>query len=1048
MNRFTALAASLFFSSAQLPPACDPALQPYELHATSGAFGVGSFAARRALAGPACAGDDCAVDDDGTAPPADDGKGFDDDASNLIQSPSPAPGSSASPTPSLSPARATALSAPLTCVWVVDGGGVQKVELEWEWVRAGATCGEASGALVVALDGSPRDGGSSSLLSSPCSFVEAPGSRRIVVSNSTALTVVLSVPARATDAYGFRARFRLVDADKDCTMSPWSAFGACSVACGAGGVMTQTREVTAPATGRGTCTAPTTFSIPCILQPSCAPAPRDTNCALSPWSQWGSCEAPHGCGDGTRSRTRNITGSASGRGTPCPPPSALRENVTCTIPCLTPACNAASRPLKVGGVRPTDVDIFGVGAPPRLRLPATAAAALSALPARFPGNTNCSWVVTAPSAGTVVNLSLAWVDVPSSAGCGGAAQGRVVVRILGGVPVAPPFCGSSVFLTGSSTLVSSWLSPPGGGFLVEFISADATTSRSTGFGAVARFPPAPPPPLVPPPPSDAHTAAVVSLVGAAHGAWANLADVPLLAGVHRDVASSLGAPPFRFAPISVSRGGTSVSVLFLVTPPLRTATAPAASALVGELVAQLGNARSALRLASTTRGLAAGTNGVITVVWALPPTALLEPTNGVTLGAPGSPGGAPSSVAAKLVNAGGSPLGVSAATLLWPGGAPPATGAPFNLVVGAALPTSLPAASGSTRPALILTLTVDDRAAAALAAGPNPPSSVFAILSVTHADADGPHSLPVTLYLARPSASAPPSPLPVEPAAVNADDRFSSGLGVGALLAFALLGVAACGIICCRRAPGGAGARPSLCSRVFSVLYGQGGADRSRKTKATPARPATTAAGAEDDESESRGLTSTSAAADTSGVDASQGIELTFNPRAAGAARVQRAEAPVPTPSVTTIPVTPLPQPLPLPAPVSSPVPARGGLVARPQLKASDFEGRWKALPTIEVWGAQFAREPRAGEVERALAPRHISCMASGSVSGVLKFYFFAQGADATSLAIAELSLTLASRRASCLVKATPKDLGAQFLDAIRAGLNDDFLLREEDAEV
>jgi len=127
-------------------------------------------------------------------------------------------------------------------------------------------------------------------------------------------------------------------------------------------------------------------------------------------------------------------------------------------------------------------------------------------------------------------------------------------------------------------------------------------------------------------------------------------------------------------------------------------------------------------------------------------------------------------------------------------------------------------------------------------------------------------------------------------------------------------------------------------------------------------------------------------------------------------------------------------------SPAPPALPPRGGLRARPALKAADFEARWAALPAAEVFGMTLVRAPRDGELERALAPHHVACMASGALGGVQKFYFFAQGegADAGSLGIAELSITLASLRLSALVKAAPPALGPLLVAALREGLEDD----------
>ena len=123
---------------------------------------------------------------------------------------------------------------------------------------------------------------------------------------------------------------------------------------------------------------------------------------------------------------------------------------------------------------------------------------------------------------------------------------------------------------------------------------------------------------------------------------------------------------------------------------------------------------------------------------------------------------------------------------------------------------------------------------------------------------------------------------------------------------------------------------------------------------------------------------------------------------------------------------------------------AMGGLQlrAKPMLKAAEFEPRWRALPTVELWGATLAAEPHNGELQALLDAARFACMASGTVAGVSKYYFYAQDAappaeagSPPGLCIVEVSVTLASLHVSLVIKATSAELGRHCLAAISGAL-------------
>ena len=122
---------------------------------------------------------------------------------------------------------------------------------------------------------------------------------------------------------------------------------------------------------------------------------------------------------------------------------------------------------------------------------------------------------------------------------------------------------------------------------------------------------------------------------------------------------------------------------------------------------------------------------------------------------------------------------------------------------------------------------------------------------------------------------------------------------------------------------------------------------------------------------------------------------------------------------------------------VSTPPPPR--LRSEPSLSVADFEQHWRTLPTCERWESTLQCAPldRDGALAAHLAPAHLRCLASGTVAGVVKAYFYAHGDDdpigCSSLCIAEVSVTLASLRLGVVVRASSPALGELCASAIRA---------------
>ena len=1083
-----------------LPAACNPLLQPYEIHATEGTFGIGSRGSRRVLAAATtsfmpvplpvyksdCSGDDCAFDDDNkNGGGNDDGESFDDDDDDeLIMSHSqvPVPSSTSNGGGGSGGGGSDEfLPLGLICIWVLDGGGTQIIDLEYEWIRVGNTSlnnpscaiqnnNNAEGDVLSTLDGIA---GTTDITSfdTPCYYDESSSVRHIISSgNSSALTIMLiisppqppsssTVSTAVSSSRGFRARFRMKPKEpiqpqnSDCVMGPWSPFGACSVACGPGGVITRTRNITNQATGNGTCFLPTVFSVACPLAPSCAPTAPRVACTLSDWSIWSTCSLTHsqiGCGNGTQVRTRSIVRPATGGGTPCPLPSALHENKICFVPCLHPACISYSKPLEITA---TMAPIpMGIGSPPRAPLSRDAPISLASLPPRYIGNTNCTWIIHAPNANTIVTLNFWWLDVPASPGCVSKSQGRVAVHSGdngGTIELLPPQCGSVW-----PPALRHWSGPPGGGFTISFYSSDETTSVSSGFGAIISSEIAPPAPPSSPPaqPSTSHTFVTLTLIGGGP-LWNNLVVGALLAGARSDISFATHVDSSRFISLSVTKERNGETVLsFLITPSL-SSTDKTIQWIINSLYTQAREPHSILRNGAITRGLREGPLSV-SAVWTTPSQSSIDPSiGGVTLSATTGP----SKVTIKISNIGGSPLVITSATLLWAQVTP--SSSPIIINPSVTLPTLLPSSSiGSTHASVVFTLDIDVEVVKAINALKDSPTTMFAVFSITHSDIDGPHSVPVTLTLHNPPS--PPSSPSTNSNSNDSSSSFTLGFTFGIGLLSGLLCLSSCVFICCiRRKTDGR----TIFGKLLAALREDENKDR-KKFKATPARasPSSPNGGGGGGGGGNHHNDDGSGEGEEDSLTANGKVEIeltsvipTSSPWLGGISVPMRGAV---TPTTTTM-ITAISSPStmgtnntstmlpPLPTITSPPsAPSRGGLRSRPILKASDFEQRWASLPSSEIWGTTITRGPRDGEMERSLQLHHLACMASGAVNGIHKYYFFAQNdilTDTTNLVIGELTLTDSTKRLSVMIKATSPELGLFFLDALKEGLEDAFFIRD-----
>merc|ERR1719235_3139431 len=112
----------------------------------------------------------------------------------------------------------------------------------------------------------------------------------------------------------------------DCVLSEWTTWTACSATCG-DGTKTRSRNVTVDAQHGGmACEGGLEASEEC--QDKKCPV----HCALGDWGGWSACSAT--CGSGTRSRSRSVTVQAQHGGQACEDSSqALEECKVRECPC-------------------------------------------------------------------------------------------------------------------------------------------------------------------------------------------------------------------------------------------------------------------------------------------------------------------------------------------------------------------------------------------------------------------------------------------------------------------------------------------------------------------------------------------------------------------------------------------------------------------------------------------------------------------------------------------------------------------------------------------
>lgn len=104
----------------------------------------------------------------------------------------------------------------------------------------------------------------------------------------------------------------------------------------------------------------------------------------------------------------------------------------------------------------------------------------------------------------------------------------------------------------------------------------------------------------------------------------------------------------------------------------------------------------------------------------------------------------------------------------------------------------------------------------------------------------------------------------------------------------------------------------------------------------------------------------------------------------------------------------------------------------KPVLRAEDFEAAWTSAATCELWGVALKDIPSESDLERSLARHHCVCLASGNLGDVQKYYFFAQERGTDALFMVELSITMASKRLSAMVKGPSEQQGMVFSHMVK----------------
>lgn len=130
------------------------------------------------------------------------------------------------------------------------------------------------------------------------------------------------------------------DPERDCALSPWSDWSACTMKCGTGAQRRQ-RKIARPAKPGGVGCGTGLEEVRGCFGRSCV---ADQDCVWDAWQDWGECEAAEFCGFGIRKRHRDIGVMPHGQGRPCEPLSRdeVAPSSQCREPCNDQVCRDGS----------------------------------------------------------------------------------------------------------------------------------------------------------------------------------------------------------------------------------------------------------------------------------------------------------------------------------------------------------------------------------------------------------------------------------------------------------------------------------------------------------------------------------------------------------------------------------------------------------------------------------------------------------------------------------------------------------------------------------
>lgn len=121
--------------------------------------------------------------------------------------------------------------------------------------------------------------------------------------------------------------------------------------------------------------------------------------------------------------------------------------------------------------------------------------------------------------------------------------------------------------------------------------------------------------------------------------------------------------------------------------------------------------------------------------------------------------------------------------------------------------------------------------------------------------------------------------------------------------------------------------------------------------------------------------------------------------------------------------------------------------IKNPKVSPTEFENRWGSNNTSEIsnggnnlefWGLSLKLVPSIDTLKSILEPLHVELLASGTVSGVMKAYFFSRDKDTMELSQMEISIVIQTGRMSVVFKPSSRQIKERtFIEGIQFVLNE-----------